>query len=262
MIPLRDENPTRRPAMLTALLIAGCIGVFVFVQPDATRSFEMPSQDDLVEEIEFSYEYAAIPCELIQGRPLTGSEITATQVGGVADACDDSPSGVTPFPGKNVWLAVIVSMFLHGSWVHLIGNMIFLWVFGNNIEDHMGVGHFAVFYVLAGVISTAAYVMVQVESTVPLIGASGAVAGVMGVYLVWFPRARVRTFVLLGIIPLFPRIPAALLLGLWFVSQFFIGADSGIAWMAHVAGFAFGVVTGLVAGSDPRTQNGSAPLRR
>ncbi len=255
MIPLRDENPTRRPAVLTVLLIASCIGVFVFVQPDATHSFEAATQADLVEEIEFSYQYAAIPCELVQGRPLTGVEITTTQVGGDADACDPSARGVTPFPDKNVWVAVVVSMFLHGSWIHLIGNMVFLWVFGNNIEDHMGIGHFAVFYVLAGVVATAAHVAVQVDSTVPLIGASGAVAGVMGTYLVWFPWARVRTFVLLGIIPLFPRIPAAFLLGLWFVSQFFLGDASGIAWMAHVAGFAFGVITGLVARSDPRFRN-------
>ncbi len=255
MIPLRDENPTRRPAVLTWVMITACVGVFVFVQPDATRSLDTPNRAQLVEEIEFSYQYAAIPCELTQGRPLTVREVADTQVGGIAVSCDPTGHGTALFPSKNVWLAVLVSMFLHGSWIHLIGNMVFLWVFGNNIEDHLGTGRYLAFYLLAGVIATGAHVVVQVDSTVPLIGASGAVAGVMGAYLVWFPWARVRTLVILGIIPLLIRIPAAILLGLWFASQFLIGSGSGVAWMAHVAGFAFGVIAGLVARSDPRFRN-------
>ncbi len=254
MIPLRDDNPTHRPAIVTALIIAACLGTFLLVQPTASRSFEEPTTEQLVDSIEFSYEFAAVPCELIENRPLTAREITATQVDGNLNACADTPdpNSFVPFPAKNVWLAVLVSMFLHGSWLHIAGNMIFLWIFGNNIEDHMGRGHFAVFYVLAGVIATLAHVAVQLDSTAPVIGASGAVAGVMGVYLVWFPHARVRTLVFITVIPLWPRVPAALLLAVWFVSQFYIGNDSGVAWMAHVAGFIFGVVAGVIGRHDVR----------
>jgi membrane associated rhomboid family serine protease len=114
----------------------------------------------------------------------------------------------------------------------------------------MGRGHFAVFFLMSGIIATLAHVAVQLDSTVPVVGASGAVAGVMGVYLVWFPRARVRTLVFITIIPLWPRLPAAVLLVVWFVSQFYIGNNSGVAWMAHVAGFIFGVVAGLVGKNE------------
>ena len=104
-------------------------------------------------------------------------------------------------------------------------------------------------------VATAAHVLIQIDSTVPMVGASGAVAGVMGAYLVWFPWARVRTLFFLFIIPLFPRVPAAILLVLWFASQFAIDVGSGVAWMAHVAGFAFGVLVGLVALTDQRFRN-------
>lgn len=252
MIPIRDENPTRRPAIVTGLLIAVCLGVFLFVQPTASQILDEPTADELVDEIEFTYEYAAVPCELIENRPLTAREITATQVNGELNACASTPGSgsLVPFPDKNIWVSVIVSIFLHGSWLHIAGNMIFLWIFGNNIEDHMGRGHFAVFFLMSGIIATLAHVAVQLDSTVPVVGASGAVAGVMGVYLVWFPRARVRTLVFITIIPLWPRLPAAVLLVVWFVSQFYIGNDSGVAWMAHVAGFIFGVVAGLVGKNE------------
>lgn len=255
MLPIRDENPTRRPAIVTGALIAVCIATFVFIQPSATRSITEPGTAGVIAEIEFAYEFAAIPCELVQGRPLTAVEITRTQVDGDTDACLAEPRGPVPFPDKQVWLAVVVSLFLHGGWVHLIGNMIFLWVFGNNIEDHLGVMRYLMFYVMAGVIGTLAHVALQVDSTVPLVGASGAVAGVMGAYLVWFPWARVRTLLLVFIIPLWPRIPAAVLLVFWFVAQFFTDPDAGVAWAAHVAGFAFGVVMAWGARRDPRFRN-------
>ncbi len=262
MIPLRDHNPTQRPPVLTVIVILICIAVFVLVQPDASRSLDMPTQAETIEDIEFSYQRAAIPCELTQGRPLTAREIGATQIDGNANACDHSAAGSAVFPDKNVWLAVVVSMFLHGSWLHLGGNILFLWIFGNNVEDQMGRAVYALFYLIAGVVATASYVVVQVDSTVPLIGASGAIAGVMGAYLVWYPWARVRTIVLLGLLPLWPRLPAALLLAVWFVSQFFIAPDSGVAWMAHVAGFLFGVLAGLIARGDRQFARSLATQRR
>jgi membrane associated rhomboid family serine protease len=140
---------------------------------------------------------------------------------------------------------VLYSMFLHGSILHLGGNLLYLWIFGNNIEDHLGALRFTVFYLLAGVVATLAHVAVQPSSTVPLVGASGAVAGVMGAYLVWFPNKRVFTLFIIIVIPIFRSITAKWLLGFWFVSQFFVNPAAGVAWVAHVGGFVFGVVAGL-----------------
>lgn len=255
MLPIRDENPTRRPAVATVVLIVVCVGTFLFIQPSATRSITDPGTAEVIDQIEFSYEYAAIPCELTKGRPLTAVEITRTQVRGDSDACLDDARGPVPFPDKQIWLAVVVSLFLHGGWLHLVGNMVFLWVFGNNIEDHLGIFRYVLFYVLAGVVGTLAHVLLQTDSTVPLIGASGAVAGVMGAYLVWFPWARVRTLFLLVVVPVWPRVPAAVLLAFWFVTQFFTDPDAGIAWAAHVGGFAFGVLMAWEARRDERFRN-------
>ncbi|MGA0237035.1 MAG: rhomboid family intramembrane serine protease [Acidimicrobiales bacterium] len=252
MIPISDDNPTRRRPFMTLLVGLACVVMFFYVQPSGTRSLDLATEGERLEEIEFSYEFAAIPCELTEDRSLTAQEISATVVGGNTEAClEYAPAdGVVPFPDKNVWLAAIVSMFLHAGWIHLIGNMLFLWIFGNNVEDQMGRIPFVLFYLVSGAVATAAHVMVQPSSTVPFVGASGAIAGLMGAYLVWFPWVRVRTVILLGVVPLWPRIPAAPILLAWFGSQFLIGNESSIAWMAHVAGFAFGIMAGLIARSD------------
>ena len=252
MIPVKDENPTLRTPYVTGLMILICVVVFVWVQPSATKSFDLPSEQETIEDIRFTYERAAIPCELSEGRPLTAAEIAATVQGGDTEACIDrlGGGGITPFADKNIWLSVLVSMFLHAGWLHLFGNMLFLWIFGNNVEDQMGRFSFLLLYLISGVVATAAHVLAQVDSTGPLVGASGAVAGVMGAYLVWFPWVRVRTVIVLGVFPLWPRIPAAPILLVWFASQFLIGNDSTVAWMAHAAGFVFGIVAGFIARSD------------
>jgi membrane associated rhomboid family serine protease len=242
VLPLWDENPTRRFPAVTIALIAICVAVHLFVQPQATDG----------DGVRFGYEWAAIPCEITEGRPLSVDEVLVTLQTGDATACDLAGDTSPPvFPDKNVWLAALVSMFLHAGLLHLAGNMLFLWVFGNNVEDHLGPVRFALFYVAAGIVATAAHIAVQLDSTVPVVGASGAIAGVMGAYLVWFPWARVRTVVILGIIPLPFRLPAAVPLAFWFVTQFFVGAEDGIAWMAHVGGFAFGALVGLFARTSP-----------
>ncbi len=236
MIPLRDLNPTRRTAFLTLLTIAVCIGVYVLVQlPAGNRG----------EEVRFTYRYAAIPCEVIQGDPLSEEEVVRTIESGDDAACiaDDRTDEV--FPGKGVLLALLTSMFLHGNLLHLGGNMLFLWVFGNNIEDRLGHVGFAVFYLVAGLAASAAHIAIQPSSTIPVVGASGAIAGVMGAYLVWFPRAKITTAITLFLI-FFARIEARWLLGFWFLSQFFLNRSGGVAWMAHVGGFVFGVVAGLL----------------
>ena len=238
MIPLKDENPTKGVPWVTIVLIAINVVIFVFVQ----RSY-----DRGLSQAEFTFEFAAIPCEVVSGRPLTRTEWTAT-LGGDEEACRLAAEGRTSparFPDKPVYLSVVYSMFLHGGWLHLGGNMLFLWVFGNNIEDRMGPGPYLGFYLLAGLAAAAAHIAVQPDSTVPVVGASGAVAGVMGAYLVLFPNVRIRSLFFFFFI-LFRDVPAKWLLGFWFVSQFFINPADGVAWVAHVGGFAFGALVALV----------------
>jgi membrane associated rhomboid family serine protease len=236
VIPIRDENPTRRFPVVTLALIAVNLVVFFTIQLPRTSD-----ESDLVrgftEHDELTYEYAAIPCELSEGRPLDVAQFVTQQ-------CDIEGGGAAGerevFPDKNVYLAVLFSMFMHGSVLHVLGNMLFLWIFGNNVEDRLGPIGFLAFYLVTGVAATLAHVLFNVQSTVPLVGASGAIAGVMGAYIVWFPRARV-----LSIIPIvfffgFIELPAAVVLAIWFVMQFFTNPNEGIAWLAHVGGFAAG----------------------
>ena len=239
MLPLKDYNPTERLPWVTILLIATNLVVFLLVQRPYDRGLN---------SAEFSYHYAAIPCELTVGRPLSLGEARRTIRLGDNEACDRTSQGddAPPvFPGKQVYLAVIYSMFLHGGWLHIGGNMLFLWVFGNNIEDRMGPLPYLLFYLVAGVVATFAHVAVQPSSTVPLIGASGAVAGVMGAYLVLFPNVQIRSL-LIFILVLIRDIPAKWLLGFWFVFQFFTNPAEGVAWVAHVGGFVFGALVAFL----------------
>ncbi|HVE46565.1 MAG TPA: rhomboid family intramembrane serine protease [Acidimicrobiales bacterium] len=236
MIPLKDENPTTRAPIVTIVLIAACVAIFAFVQP----------RDQGVEDATFSFKHAAIPCEVVNGRPLTVEEVRQTVQVGDGTSCQAQPFGRSLFSGKSVFLAVLYSMFLHGSWLHLGGNMLFLWIFGNNIEDKKGHVVYLVFYLAAGLAATAAHILVQPDSTLPVVGASGAIAGVMGAYLVLYPNVRIRSLIFLGFFVLFRDVAAKWLLGIWLISQFFISPSSGVAWMAHVGGFVFGVAVGLV----------------
>ena len=257
MLPLKDENPTRRTPFVTVALILANVGVFVLLQQGQPETDTVPvdirsdvgSPVDVVQlpgDLSFNLQHAAIPCEVVSGEPLSTDEAVATFSDGDAEACGaDLGLGENElFPDKQVWLSVVFSMFLHAGWLHLGGNMLFLWIFGNNIEDHLGHLRYLLFYLLGGLASAGAHVAVQPDSTIPVVGASGAVAAVMGAYLVWFPNARVRTLIFFFLI-LFIEIRAKWLLAFWFVLQFFTGADSDVAWVAHVGGFVFGVVVGL-----------------
>jgi membrane associated rhomboid family serine protease len=232
VIPLRDRNPTSRVPFITVLLIVVNVGVFILLQGGGIAPDE--------QQIEFTYEHAAIPCEIVRQRPLTVEEINRDRCPDVAPARSH-----IAFPDKHIDLAIVVSMFLHASWVHLLGNMLFLWIFGNNIEDKLGPVLYVGFYLLGGVAATATQMATDLTSTVPLIGASGAIAAVMGAYIVWFPRARILTWIAF-LVFLVIEVPAWVLLGFWFWSQFFTQEGSGVAWMAHVGGFVFGVVVALL----------------
>ena len=229
VIPLRDNNPTVRFPVVTVVLIALNCFVYFFLQPHGGA-----------EETRFTYQHAAIPCEVRQLAPLSIGEL---QTGECTEAFD-GVEAIEVFPGKQVWLSVLESMFLHGSLLHLAGNMLFLWIFGNNVEDRFGHVLFAIFYVVVGVMATAAHVVSDSNAVQPVIGASGAIAGVMGAYLVLWPRARILTWipVLLFVVI---SLPAGLVLALWFGLQFFTNPNEGIAWMAHVGGFAAGVLLAL-----------------
>ncbi|MGH9225496.1 MAG: rhomboid family intramembrane serine protease [Acidimicrobiales bacterium] len=239
MLPLKDYNPTRRFPIITVLLIAANVVVFFFIQ--------RPQDPETGEDVKFTFRYAAIPCEVVEGRPLVEPEVART-LDGDAEACvrgaPDDPSQEV-FPEKSVWLAILSSMFLHGGWLHLGGNMLFLWIFGNNIEDRMSPVPYIAFYLLSGLAAAAAHIAVQPDSTIPVVGASGAVAGVMGAYLVLFPNVKIRTLFLFLLV-LIRDISAKWLLGFWFILQFFTSPNAGVAWVAHVGGFIFGALVALI----------------
>lgn len=252
MIPFSDQNPTRRFPLLTTALILACTGIFFLVQPTGKNVLIKPSRHDLASDLEFSYQYAAIPCEVTQNTPLTTDEISGTVNLGDQNACNDV-EGLQPFPDKPVYLSLLYSMFMHGSILHLAGNMLFLWIFGNNIEDRQGKIRFGIFYLLAGLVGTVSHILIQPASTLPVIGASGAIAGVMGAYLILYPNARIRSLIFFGLMII--DIRAKWFLIFWFISQFFLNPNSGIAWMAHVSGFVFGIAVGILwlRGGRPNT---------
>jgi len=238
VIPIRDENPTRRKPVVTLVLIALNLAVYFGIQLPKEST---PSNliQGVSEADEFTYRYAAIPCELAKGHPLDVDQFVSQQCS-PAVRTNGAVGQQEVFPNKNVWLAVLFSMFMHGSILHVLGNMLFLWIFGNNVEDRLGPVVYVLFYLFAGVAAMAAHVAFNLDSTVPTLGASGAIAGVMGAYIVWWPRARVTSIIPILFFFGFVELPAAVVLGIWFVLQFFTNPNEGVAWVAHVGGFATG----------------------
>lgn len=225
MIPIRDINPTVIRPVVTLALIAINVAVFFLVQP----------QTSAAEADRFAYEFAAIPCELRSGDPLDAQEVTTGN-------CRTAPGGNEVFPDKIVFLSLLSSMFLHGGIAHLAFNMWSLWIFGDNVEEAFGKAGYLALYLAGGVVATVGYAVFNLDSTIPLVGASGAIAAVMGAYLVLFPTHRILSLVFF----FFVAVPAVLFIGFWFVGQFGIDPASNVAWEAHVAGFAFGVVIALL----------------
>ncbi len=231
MFPLRDNNPTRGRPLMTLALIAVNVAVFFAWQPPAF--LVGGSEAAQVEQADFLFAHAAVPCEIVQGEPLDAAERATGR-------CRETP-GVPVDPGKNVYAAVFVSLFLHGSLIHIVSNMWFLWIFGNNIEEALGRLPYLAFYLAGGVVATLGFVLLQADQAMPLVGASGAIAAVLGGYLALFPTRRI-----IGLVGIWPvPVPAALFLGLWFLGQF-ATQESDVAWQAHAAGFAFGFVVTLL----------------
>jgi membrane associated rhomboid family serine protease len=209
------------------------VGVFVFGQPWAAGTCA---------QYRFFLEWAAVPRELSQAAPLNAFQVGAS----TPPAC-----GLAPVADKNVYAAILYSMFLHAGWLHLVGNMLYLWIFGNNVEDRLGHLGFALFYLAVGTVATLVFAAANPGSLVTLVGASGAIAGVLGAYLVLFPHSRVTVLVpFLFFLP--AELPALFVLGLWFVLQFqqlqvASMAGGGVAYLAHVAGFVAGALFCVVA---------------
>jgi membrane associated rhomboid family serine protease len=222
MLPIRDVNPTLIRPLLTWALVAASVAVFFFVQPQTA-----PEAD------EFAYRNAAISCELATGQPLSAQEIRT-------GVCSDAAAERPVFPRKSLAGSVLFSMFLHAGIAHLAFNMWSLWIFGNNVEEAFGHAGYLLLYLLSGIAATFGFVVVNPDLTVPLVGASGAIAGVMGAYLVLFPKHQVMTLIFFRIV----AIRAVFFLGIWFVSQFLF-TDGNVAWEAHVAGFLFGALVAL-----------------
>ncbi len=212
MIPLHDDNPTRIRPLVTVALIVLCVLAFLW-------------------QISLG--------DVDQRRLVAGLGLIPVVLLGQAEL----PPMLELVPAE---LTVVTSMFLHGGWMHLIGNMLYLWIFGNNIEDAMGHWRFVLFYLLCGAAAALAQVLQDPASATPMIGASGAIAGVLGAYLLLYPRARVLVLVFLGFFVTTLRLPALLVLGFWFVLQFLNAvvageAGGGVAWWAHIGGFVAGL---------------------
>jgi membrane associated rhomboid family serine protease len=255
MLPLKDYNPTSSPAVITIILIA--LNVAVFLTEPVLSSGKSPEQQQL-EQVEYFACKGAVPYEVTHGE-RTGDAIRR----GVRfeKPIDNAFAAVeaAKCPRKNVWASIFVSMFLHGSLLHLGGNMLFLWVFGNNVEDRLGKLKYVLFYLLAGITAAYAQSFVFPDSAVPLVGASGAIAGILGAYLLMFPRAPILTLVVFFLVP----IPAFVMIGVWFVTQLFssvgsVAADTGVAYMAHVGGFLAGMLLLLIF--RPKRPRAAAPV--
>lgn len=214
MLPIKDDIPTQsRPVVTLALIVVNCL-VYMFEFTLGENGFQM-----------FTYKWGLIPVELTSGVELTPEMNTSS----VAN--------------------LFTSMFMHGGLLHLGGNMLYLWIFGNNIEDRLGRIKFIMFYLASGLAAALAFIATDPGGEVPMVGASGAIAGVLGAYLISYPKARVQTLIFIMYFIRIARIPALYVLGFWFLLQVINGLPSlgsqgggGVAWFAHIGGFIFGVI--------------------
>jgi membrane associated rhomboid family serine protease len=225
MFPYRDDNPTLSTPLVTVVLIGLNAAAWLLLQGMGTEPYLSKSVCEL----------GLIPGEFL-GRTQPGLAIPL------------SPGAVCVMDESREWYTPLTSMFLHGGWFHLIGNMWFLWLFGNNVEDSMGHGRYLGFYLLSGLAAAAAQTLVNPSSAIPMVGASGAISGVMGAYIVLYPRVRVHMLVVLGFFITRLAVPAYLMLGYWFLLQILGGLPSlgdeqgGVAFWAHAGGFIAGAI--------------------
>lgn len=214
MFPLWDDVPTKKFPLITIILIVLNSIVYLY-QMSLGERFN-----------EFIYSMGLLPFEITHN-------------------IDIFPPGPSP-----IYLTIFFSMFMHGSIVHLLGNMLFLWIFGNNVEDYLGRKRFIIFYLFSGIIAAFTQIFFNSDSIVPMVGASGAIAGVLGAYLLLYPRAKVTTVIIFGFFIRLIKIPAVVVLSFWIIYQFLYGISSlavgtgegGVAWFAHIGGFISGII--------------------
>ena len=249
MFPIGDENERGHgPAFVTLAFIGLNVAVFLLLQGAGGPSGQA-----------FTYGYSAVPYEITTGQDLTEPEPITI---------DGQPEQVPHEPGPSpIWLTLLTSIFMHGGWLHIAGNMLFLWIFGDNVEHRIGHVLYLAFYLVAGVIASFAQILVETTSVIPTLGASGAISGVLGAYLVMFPTNRVTVFLFRVLLP----VPAIVAIGMWAVFQFINGLGSiavsaetgggGVAYMAHIGGFVAGLVAGFLFRSifhEPRRPRGAS----
>lgn len=230
LLPIGDDNQGRTtvPFIVYILIAINAVVFLAFQQATGTEA-----------GAEFTYAYSVVPYEithnedLVVPRRLPGGEV------------------IPQFPGPApIWLTILTSMFMHGGWMHILGNMLYLWIFGDNIEDNFGHAKFLIFYLVCGVAASFSHILVDPNSVIPSLGASGAIAGVLGAYLIMFPRNRVRNLVFFGFFFTTVELPAVIVLGFWIVIQFVqqylssfeFAQSGGVAYMAHIGGFVSGVI--------------------
>jgi len=233
MFPYKDDNPTELTPVVTVGIIAANVLAWLFIQGMGSPAALVHSVCDL----------GLVPGELLRtAKPGSGVELAP---------------GMFCLVETPHYTTLLTSMFMHGGWLHLIGNMVFLWVFGNNIEDVMGHGRFVVFYLLCGVAAAGAQMLVSPHSVVPMVGASGAISGVLGAYLLLYPQVRVHTLLFLGFYATTVALPAYVMLGYWIFLQLLGGLGSlsgldggGTAFFAHIGGFVTGLLLIRLFASD------------
>jgi membrane associated rhomboid family serine protease len=240
VFPLKDNIPTLHFPVVTVTLIALNVAAY-FLWQRGGISLGEPSSQHFTCNL---YDYAEIPYEVTH----PGEQVAT-------EGC--------PAPTVPTWVTLFTAMFMHGGLLHLGGNMLFLWIFGNNVEDSMGPVKFTIFYMLGGLAAAALQVAIGPDSTVPNIGASGAIAGVLGGYVILFPRARVVTLIFVIFFVTIVELPALVILGFWFVQQVLFGyfdlgsagENGGVAYFAHIGGFAFGLLA-IKLFADERKRRG------
>jgi membrane associated rhomboid family serine protease len=246
MFPLKDNIPLARFPIVTVVLVAINVVAYLLEIRHGGSFFGGPAESVAVHYGAIPYEltHPAVHCDLATAGSVEGAVSTV--------ACQGMP-GVSGSPGVQpaTWETAFTSMFLHGSFLHIFGNMLFLVIFGPNVEDATGRVRYLVFYLLGGLIALGAQVLVSPDSTAPTLGASGAIAAVLGGYLLLYPRARVLTLVFIVFFVTIVEVPAVLLLGFWFLEQLYfgtaglaspLGGGEGVAYFAHIGGFAFGLL--------------------
>jgi membrane associated rhomboid family serine protease len=240
LLPIKDDIPTRRFPIVTVVIIAINVIVFFGFQVNSVSLDGADLKQDVI------VKYAAIPYEIAH----PGKECGVTETGEIGCQGANGVPADAPAPEQPATiLTIFFAMFMHGGLLHLGGNMLFLWIFGNNIEDAMNRGLFVVFYLLGGVIAMLAQTVFDTNSMVPTLGASGAIAAVLGAYALLYPRARVLTLVIIIFFVTILRLPALIVLGLWFLLQLLDfsstqpieGGGGGVAYLAHIGGFLFGL---------------------